>query len=208
VSICGKTAWVSTVAAVLAQVCLARSARADGAADLVGIAGRKVEAGDLPGAVRDYSMALGLDPALDAAYAGLGRTRERMGQWAEAERVYEVGLSHAPGSVLLLRARGKLRWTTGDHPRGAEDLERAGTRDISALVELAGLYRAEGQPYAELAVWRRTLVLAQERTDGSTARVALINVRALGLVVAEADPVSHVVEPAPTRRLLRSIALR
>ena len=187
---------------------LAPGARAGGAHDLVGFAERKFDAGDLPGAVRDFSMALGLDPGLETAYVGLGRTRERMGQWAEAERVYNVGLSHAPGSPLLLQARGKLRWATGQHAAGAVDLEQAGTRDLAALVELAGLYRQLGQPYAELAVWRRVLALARERAEPSVLRTAQVNARALALVVAEADPLALVVDPAPTRRLLRSLAQR
>lgn len=186
----------------------ALGAHAGGAQDLVGFAERKFDAGDLPGAVRDFSMALGLDPGLESAYAGLGRTRERMGQWAEAERVYDVGLSHAPGSPILLRARGKLRWATGQRESGAMDLEHAGTRDLAAMVELAGLYRQLGQPYAELAVWRRVLSLAQEPAEPSVLRAAQVNARALALVVAEADPVALVIDPAPTRSMLRSLARR
>jgi len=160
-------------------------------------------------ALRRYAEALTLDPTQADAYLGLGALRFRLGDVREAERVYDTGLSHVPGLAMARLGRGRVRRALGALREADDDLEAyvAATGDASVLRELAGWYAEEGRPLAQLAVWRRVLVLDEEgRGSMATRRDAQVTVRALELIVGSADPVRVPGGGAPASAVRRGIA--
>jgi tetratricopeptide (TPR) repeat protein len=159
-------------------------------------------------AIRRYTEAIALDPTCDSAYLGLGSLRARRGDWAEADRVYSVGLSHVPSMHEALRDRARVRWAMGRRAEAHEDLEKYAddTHDLDGFRELAGWYGQLGQAPAELALWRRVVELASGRGDVALAREGRTMVRALQLLVGPADPVTAPVAPEGTRRAIATIA--
>jgi tetratricopeptide (TPR) repeat protein len=161
-------------------------------------------------AVRRYMEALSVDPVNEEAFLGLGALRARLGEAAEAERVYTLALERVPSQHAILEARARARWSLGHHAEAESDLEVfAGAEEsVPALRELAGWYAVDGRTPAQLAIWRRLLALAVERGDPATEREARRTVRALVLLVDLADPVSSSPWPDETRRALASMARR
>jgi len=161
-------------------------------------------------AMRRYSEALSLDPTLADAYLGLGELRARRGDAREAERVYSVALEHVPSLRAALLGRARARWAMGMH----DDAERnllsyaAGTDDKTALKELAGWFGEDGRAPAQLATWRRLVVVGERTNDAPLAREARTMVRALQIMVGPADPVSAPNDADDVRRAVARMARR
>jgi hypothetical protein len=134
----------------------------------------------------------------------------RLGDPAEAERVYSAALERAPGLRSFLVGRARARWALGRHAQAEEDLETYAElqRDPAAYRELAEWYGTDGRTPAQLATWRRLLVSALETSDESLLKEARRTVRALVILVDGSDPASSPVDPDPTRRALAQIARR
>lgn len=179
--------------------------------------GREKEAsGDELTALKRYGDALALDPTCEPAYLALGALRERRGELGEAEAVYGTGMLHVPTSIALVAARGRVRQRLGRLEDAATDLGHAlaaappNSADArSILVSLAAVRRALGQPAAELAVWRRLLVVARAESDLDLAKKAALQAHALSIFVGEVDPALRGREGEDAvRRTLAAIARR
>jgi tetratricopeptide (TPR) repeat protein len=158
-------------------------------------------------AVRRYMDALTIDPTHEEAWLGLGALRLRLGEPAEAERVFQAALLRLPTLHRALLGRAHARWALGRHADAEVDLETFANMDASvdALRELAGWYGSDGRAPAQLATWRRLLAMAN---DDPSQREAHRMVRALVLLVDGADPASSPIGPDATRRALASIVRR
>jgi hypothetical protein len=161
-------------------------------------------------AIRRYTDALALDPTLGEAYLGLAELRARRGDVREAERVYSVALAHVPQLRLALVGRARARWALGWHGEAEQDLDAYASEadDAAALRELAGWYGEDGRLPAQLATWRRLLVVAGKNGDGALAKEARTMARALQIVLKEADPVAYPAADDEVRRALAAIARR
>ena len=161
-------------------------------------------------ALRRYTDALAVDRTSADAWMGLGALRLKLGEPEEAERVYDTALAEVPKLRIALQGRARARWALGRHADAEADLEAyAGPeRDADALRELAGWFGADGRTPAQLATWRRLLVLAVRGDDASFEREARRMVRALVILVDGADPAASPVAPDATRRALAKIAAR
>jgi tetratricopeptide (TPR) repeat protein len=151
--------------------------------------------------------ALTLDPASEEAWLGLGALRIRIGEAAEAERVFDAALRRVPTLHKATAGRARARWALGRHAEAEGDMATYATQegDLDALRELAGWYAADGRTPAQLATWRRLFSLAP---DEATQKEARRMVRALVILVDGADPASSPAGPDATRRGLASVARR
>jgi tetratricopeptide (TPR) repeat protein len=193
----------------LMLVVLARRASASSCDELVRSAKAHETAGESDVALRVYNDAVRLDPTCVAAWMGLGNLRAKTGDAAEAERVFDAALSHVPSLPEAIAGRARSRWRLGRGSEAEEDMrqfvDRSAPNDpraaLAGLVELAGWYAAMNRPPAQLACWRRIAAIAHGVDDALETR-AKTTVRALSIVVGDADPVTH----PPRRDLLRSVA--
>jgi tetratricopeptide (TPR) repeat protein len=161
-------------------------------------------------AARRYMEALSLDPTSENAYLGLGALRVKLGDLREAERVYSVALAHVPRFKKALEARARTRRMLGKNDDAVQDLEAYALleNDLDATKQLAGWYGEDGRAPAQLAAWRRVLVIATRGADEPRMKEARRMVRALQLLVGPADPVTSPIDPDPTRRAIAAIARR
>lgn len=202
---------LARVCAILALSLLARGAGATESSDELVRQARAHEAARQDDvAVRRYMEALELDPTTEDAWLGLGALRLRIGEPLEAERVYEAALERVPLLRRAVAGRARARWAQGRHADAEADLDAYATAegDGAALRELAGWYGSDGRTPAQLAVWRRLLVLATAADDATGEREARRMVRALVILAGGADPASSPADAAPTRRALAQIARR
>jgi len=189
----------------------ARSASASSSADeLVRQARAHEAAHEDDVALRRYTDALAEDRTSADAWLGLGALRMKIGEPAEAERVYDTALAQVPALRLALQGRARARWALGRHAEAEDDLDAyASTEgDTGALRELAGWYGEDGRTPAQLATWRRLLAAARDASDATLEREARKMVRALVILVGGSDPAASPVDPSATRRTLARIAAR
>jgi tetratricopeptide (TPR) repeat protein len=159
-------------------------------------------------ALRRYMEALTVEPTSGGAWLGLGALRMKLGETAEAERVYDAALERIPTLRPALQGRARARWALGRHAEAEDDLEAYAASDLQPLRELADWFGADGRAPAQLATWRRLLAVARDQDDASLEREARRMVRALVILVDGADPASSPVNADPTRRALATIAAR
>jgi tetratricopeptide (TPR) repeat protein len=161
-------------------------------------------------AVRRYMEALELDPSTEDGWLGLGALRLRLGEAAEAERVYDAALARIPLLHRAIEGRAHARWAQGRHAQAEADLESYALAegDVAALRELASWYGGDGRTPAQLATWRRLLSMAIQSGDAAAEREARRMVRALVILTDSADPVSSPVQPDAVRRGLAQMARR
>ncbi|HEX8792518.1 MAG TPA: tetratricopeptide repeat protein [Polyangiaceae bacterium] len=196
------------VAAALALATWAPPGRASSSGDeLVRQARTHEAAHDDDVAVRRYMEALEIDPVNEDAWLGLGALRMRIGEAAEAERVFDAALQRVPTLHRAIQGRAHARWAQGRHGDAEGDLEAYTLleHDADALRELSGWYGTDGRTPAQLAVWRRLLTMA---SDDAGQREARRMVRALVILVDKADPASSPVEPDAARRAMAAVARR
>lgn len=196
------------VAAALALSTWVAAARASSSADeLVRQARTHEAAHDDDVAVRRYMEALEIDPVNEDAWLGLGALRLRLGEAAEAERVFDAALQRVPTLHRAIQGRARARWAQGRHADAESDLEAYASleHDADALRELSTWYGTDGRTPAQLAVWRRLLVMA---SDDAAQREARRMVRALVILVDRADPAAWPIEPDAVRRGMAAVARR
>ncbi len=187
------------------------AARASSSADeLVRQAHAHEAARDDDVAVRRYMEALTIEPTSSGAWMGLGALRMKLGDAAEAERVFSAALDRMPSLHAALEGRARARWALGRHDEAQLDLERFATLEgsVDALRDLAAWYGHDGRAPAQLATWRRLLALALGRADAPLELEARRMVRALVILVDGADPASSPADTDSTRRALATIARR
>ncbi len=149
--------------------------------------------GEIAQALSEYTASLAIDSTLGMAYLRLGSLRERMGDAREAELVYSeaVRLGDTRARALLLRSR--LYRAAGQGALALRDLEAAVQleADRPALEELAHHYVEAHAFSAALFTFRRILAGAEQNGDRSRLETARLEVRALSVLVAEADPTAE-----------------
>ena len=158
-------------------------------------------------AARRYMEALSLDPDNQEAWLGLGALRLRVGEPAEAERVFQAALRRLPTLYRAMRGRARARWALARHAEAEGDLLAYATDagDPAALRELSDWYGADGRAPAQLATWRQLLAVASDEAALLEARRM---VRALVILVDGADPAASPAGADTTRRGLASMARR
>jgi hypothetical protein len=154
--------------------------------------------------------ALDIEPTSEDAWLGLGALRLRLGEPAEAERVYDAALARVPLLRAALEGRARARWARGNHADAEADLETYATLGGGAgsLRELAGWYGSDGRTPAQLATWRKLLAMAQAAGDAEGEREARRMVRALVILAEGVDPASSPPTTDATRRAMARIAKR
>ncbi len=174
-----------------------RTASASSALELVRQAHAREATNNADVALRLYTDALALDPTCGPAYLGLGELRTRHGDLREAERVYSVALEHIPDLQSARLARAYVRRALGTRTEAIEDLLALASLapDPAPLRILARWYAEESQTPMQLAVWRRIHVLAETVGDRPLLREARATIRALLLLVGDADPVAAPTPP-------------
>ena len=158
-------------------------------------------------AARRYMEALSLEPTHQDAWLGLGALRLRIGEPAEAERVYDSALRRLPSLHRALWGRAHARWALGRRAEAEQDLATYATQEneVDALRELSDWYAADGRAPAQLSTWRQLLALAQDDAAQAEARRM---VRALVILVDGADPAASPPYTDATRRGLSAVAKR
>jgi tetratricopeptide (TPR) repeat protein len=162
-------------------------------------------------AAKRYSEALRLEPTAGDAYLGLAALRMRHGDFREAERVYAVAIEQVAGLRLAIAGLARARWGLGRHANAEATMETylvAEPADADALREIAQWYGTDARPPAQLATWRRLLVLATVSSDAIRIHEARSTVRALQILVGLADPAASPVAPTPTRAAIARVARR
>ena len=161
-------------------------------------------------AARRYMEALEIDVTTEDAWLGLGALRLRLGEPAEALRVYEASLVRIPTLHRAVQGRARALWALGRHADAEATLETYATLEggAAALRELGGWYGSEGRTPAQLSVWRRILRMATEAGDDPLEREARRMVRALVILVDGADPAASPAAQDVTRRGMASVARR
>ena len=161
-------------------------------------------------ALRRYTDALTVDRSHAGAWLGLGALRMRLGEPAEAERVYDTALAQVPALRAALQGRARARFSLGRHADAEADLEAYASAgdDVVTLRELAGWFGIDGRTPAQLATWRRLLAIAESGQDPALEPEARRMVRALVILVDGSDPAASPADPDDTRRALARIAAR
>jgi tetratricopeptide (TPR) repeat protein len=161
-------------------------------------------------AARRYTEALTIDPTNGDAWLGLGTLRMRLGDAAEAERVFAAALARVPGLSAALAKRAEARWALGRRADAEADLESyaEANADTDAYRRLGAWFGVDGRWSAQLATWRRLLALAVQADNQDLVHEAERTVRALVIVVDGADPAASPPDGDETRRALAAIARR
>jgi tetratricopeptide (TPR) repeat protein len=203
---------IAHVPVAFAFICVvSRSAGATSSADeLVRQARAHEEAHEEDLAVRRYTEALSLETTNQEAWIGLGELRMKLGETAEAERVYDAALTRVPSLRRALRGRAFARWSLGRHKQAEADLEAyaEAEQDTIAYRQLSDWLAVDGRTPAQLALWRRLLAAAVRASDAGVLSECGRMVRALVVLVDGADPASSPIDPDMTRRSLATIARR
>ena len=207
-SACRDLAVVALLTASLATWSPRNALASSSADELVRQAHAHEDAREDDLALRRYMDALTVEPTSAGAWLGLGALRMKLGETAEAERVYDAALERIPTLRPALQGRARARWALGRHAEAEDDLEAYAASDLAPLRELADWFGADGRAPAQLATWRRLLAVARDHDDESLEREARRMVRALVILVDGADPASSPVDADPTRRALAAIAAR
>lgn len=161
--------------------------------------------GDPETAISRYLEALKLDPTFGPGYLALADLYERRGDVVEAERTYATGLDHVNVFIEGYSARAKLRMRLGRAMEAARDREAAcalAPTDVALARSLVDAYVAANALPAALGASRRMLFAAIEAKDAASVTEARLVVRALGLLVGDADPVVAGRDRGPLRRAL------
>ena len=150
--------------------------------------------GDIAQALREYTETIATDSTHGAAYLRLGALRERMGDAREAELIYSEAVRLGDVRAQALVQRSHLHRAAGRSAQAVGDLEAAVELEATpqALQELAQHYvEARAWP-AALATFRR---IASSAPGSAASESAQLEIRALRILVAEADPIT-----APVRK--------
>lgn len=167
--------------------------------------------GEVAQALSEYTASLAIDSTLGEAYLRLGALRERMGDPREAELIYSEAARLGDTRARALLQRSHLYRAAGRSELALRDLETAVGLEANreALEELARQYVEAHAFSAALFTFRRILASAEQSGDSASLESTRLEVRALRVLAAEADPTS---EPAKKHdwvgRSLVSIARR
>jgi len=204
----GRKSTILLAATLAAWLAAGRSYALPSADELVRQAHAHEEAHEEDVAARRYTDALMIEATNGAAWIGLARLRFRLGELAEAERVYATALQRLPTLYLALEGRARCLWALGRRADAEANLQAYADAvgDPMAFRALAGWFGVDGRSPAQLATWRRLLAIGSARADAALSAEARLMVRALSLIVDGADPAASPADIDPTRRQLARIA--
>lgn len=161
---------------------------------LVGRARRLAANGNVLSALSAYSQAVSLYPRCGVATLEFARLRANLGDYAEAERLFDRAVhlrAHAPEAF---KARAVMRRRQGQRAAALSDLRSAVAMrpdDIENVRLLADWFIEERVWPAALAQCRALVRLLTETERNAELEQAELRVRALAIMAAETDPVSE-----------------
>ncbi|MGB7713052.1 MAG: tetratricopeptide repeat protein [Microcoleus sp.] len=85
----------------------------------------KIQKGDLPGAIANFTQALGLNPNIPQAYLGLGIATAKQGNKQQAIYNYDRALQFNPNLAEAYFGRGQVYYELGNKQRAIGDYEQA-----------------------------------------------------------------------------------
>lgn len=146
--------------------------------------------GDTALALADLNEATRFDPSFGEAFVELGRLRERTGDLAEAERVYDTAARLPSVRAEALSGRARVAKALGHDAEAFRALEAAVELEPERRrLELLAEWYVEKRAWpAALVAWRRVLS-SYDGEPGAERERARVRVQALVLLAAEADPV-------------------
>lgn len=165
-----------------------------GAGLLVGRARRFSAGGNVLSAMSTYSQAVALYPRCGVATLELAGLRANLGDYAEAERLFNRAVhlrEHAPEAF---KARAVMRRRQGQRAAALSDLGAAVAMrpdDIESVRLLADWFIEERVWPAALAQSRALVRLLADTERNVELAQAELRVRALAIMAAETDPVAE-----------------
>jgi len=165
-----------------------------GAGLLLGRARRLSARGSVLSALSEYYQAVALYPRCGAATLELASLRAALGDYSEAERLFNRAVhlrEHAPEAF---KARAVMRRRQGQRALALSDLGAAVAMrpdDIEGVRLLADWFIEERVWPAALAQSRALVRLLGETERGAELAQAELRVRALAIMAAETDPVAE-----------------
>ncbi len=165
-----------------------------GAGLLVGRARRLSARGNVLSALSAYSQAVTLYPKCGVATLELASLRANLGDYTEAERLFDRAVhlrEHAPEAF---KARAVMRRRQGQRAAALSDLGAAVAMrpdDIESVRLLADWFIEERVWPAALAQCRALVRLLTETKQNAELAQAELRVRALAIMAAETDPVAE-----------------
>lgn len=85
----------------------------------------KIQKGDLPGAIANFTQALGLNPNIPQAYLGMGIATSKQGNKQQAIYNYDRALQFNPNLAEAYFGRGQVYYELGNKQRAIGDYEQA-----------------------------------------------------------------------------------
>lgn len=165
-----------------------------GAGLLVGRARRFSARGNVLSAVSTYSQAVALYPRCGAATLELANLRANLGDYAEAERLFDRALHLRELAPEAFKARAVMRRRQGQRAAALSDLGAAVAMrpdDIESVRLLVDWFVEERVWPAALAQSRALVSLLAETERNVELAQAELRVRALAIMAAETDPVTE-----------------
>jgi tetratricopeptide (TPR) repeat protein len=141
-------------------------------------------------ALAELNEAIRFDPSFGDAFLELARLRERIGDLAEAERVYDQAARLPAVRAEALFGRARVVKARGHDDEAFRDLEASVELQPQrrSLALLAEWYVQRRAWPAALVAWRRVLASYDGEPGPDRDRVR-VRVQALVLLAAESDPV-------------------
>jgi tetratricopeptide (TPR) repeat protein len=165
--------------------------------------------GDTADAMRVYNEAIRMDPSFGRAYLALARVRHSLRDFGEAERLYSAAVRLPDTAADALEQRARMQRDRGNERGAFTDLRAAIELDPNAhgrLRTLAAWYVERQAWPAALAAFRRLAATLESTGTREELRQARVQIRALGLLAGDADPVTAGHDhPSAVRRSLARI---
>lgn len=165
-----------------------------GAGLLVGRARRLTARGNVLSALSAYSQAVTLYPRCGVATLELASLRANLGDYTEAERLFDRAVHLRAHAAEAFKARAVMRRRQGQRAAALADLGAAVAMrpdDIESVRLLADWFIEERVWPAALAQCRALVRLLTETERSAELAQAELRVRALAILAAETDPVAE-----------------
>lgn len=167
----------------------------------------ELAAGHYDAAARRFLDALAIDASQKAAYLGLGRAREAVGDVHEATRIYAAGITHIPAFWEAELARARLRKRVGDRDGAEADMRSAmaGNPTDRSLPEELASWRIERGAWPEALAMYRALAATARPDEQQRLRA---KIKALRWLAAETDVLQSRAQPRSDRAAIEATARR
>lgn len=115
---------------------LVKTGYAQSAAEWVQSGNNKMEEGNMLGAIKDYTSAIGIDPNYAEAYLGRGSVYGELLSFPEAYNDINSALSLKPTLVDAYFNRGFLYYLTRDYNNALKDFNRYLSANLRILMDI------------------------------------------------------------------------